>query len=141
MQRGIETPQKIRFIKFLYELGGSAKSGEIAGHFGVSSATVARSLRELAGSGYLIQNPYHEAVLTEKGEEFARYLYRRHRILALMFTRCGLSDEEACKQAKLIEHLVTRENVNQICRSFGHPRQSSCGIIENDPVCCNLNGE
>ena len=131
-----ETPQKIRFLKYIFEKGNKVKSGEIAGRFNIKPATVTRSLHELGASGYIHYDPYQSAELTPAGIDLARYLYRRHRILSLMFVRSGLSEPDACSQAEKIEHLVPRVHVDQICRSLGHPSRAACGLIEHDPVCC-----
>lgn len=132
----VETPQKIRFLKYIFEYGQEIKPGDIAAHFGIRTATVTRSVHELSTSGYLRYDPYQAISLTEEGTSLARFLYRRHRILALMFTRAGLGEKDACIQAEKIEHLVPRVHVDQICRSLGHPRRAACGVIEHDPSCC-----
>lgn len=138
MTKRVETPQKIRFLKFLLVKERPVKSSEIASEFGIRTATVTRSLRELEDAGYVRYDPYQAAVLTDTGSEVARFFYRRHRILSLMFTRSGLSEQDACKQAEKIEHLVPRSHVDQICRSLGHPIRASCGVIEHDPACCGV---
>ena len=134
----VETPQKIRFLKFIFKQGSSVKSGDIAAEFGIRTATVTRSLHELGKAGYILYDPYQTIELTESGTILARYLFRRHRILSLMFTRSGLSQEDACGQAEKIEHLVPREYVDTICCSLGHPSRSACGTIEHDPICCGI---
>lgn len=131
-----ETPQKIRFLKYIFEQRNQVKSGDIAGKFNIRTATVTRSLHELGNAGYVRYDPYQSVELTPAGAELARYFYRRHRILALMFARSGLSEPDACIQAEKIEHLVPKNNVDQICRSLGHPSRAACGIIEHDPHCC-----
>ena len=134
----VETPQKIRFLKFIFEQNTPVKSGEIASHFGIRTASVTRSLHDLSDSGYLVYDPYQKVCLTSNGYDLARYFYRRHRILSLMFTRFGLCSNDACSQAEKIEHLVPRAHINQICRSLGHPSRSGCGFIEHDPECCEV---
>lgn len=134
----VETPQKIRFLKYIFEQRAGVKSSEIANRFGIRTATVTRSLHELSAAGYLRYDPYQITQLTESGTELARYFYRRHRILSLMFTRSGLTQQDACTQAEKIEHLVPRVHVDHICSSLGHPSRSFCGAIEHDPVCCGV---
>lgn len=131
-----ETPQKIRFLKYIFEQGCRVKSGEIAARFSIRTASVTRSLHELDHAGYLRYDPYQAVELTESGVDLAKYLYRRHRILSLMFVRSGLNEEDACHQAEMIEHLVSRKHIDQICRSLGHPSRAACGIIDHDPICC-----
>ena len=136
MAERIDTPQKIRFLKYIFEKGEGIKPGIIADKFGIRTATVSRSLHELIEAGYISSDTSQKIYLSETGYSFARFLYRRHRILALMLTRSGLSESDACLQAEKIEHLVSRENIDIICRSLGHPSRAACGVIEHDPECC-----
>jgi len=132
----VETPQKIRFLKYIYSQKKGVKSGEIAQKFGIRASTVTRSLHELGKAGYVRYDPYQEVSLTDSGVNLTRFLQRRHRILSLMFTRAGLSEPDACIQAEKIEHLVPRKHIDQICHSLGHPSRAACGMIEHDPICC-----
>jgi Mn-dependent DtxR family transcriptional regulator len=132
----VDTPQKIRFLKYIYEQKHGVKPGEIAETFGIRGSTVTRSLLELKEAGCIQYDPYQTVLLTESGEELSKFFHRRHRILSLMFARAGLSAHDACLQAEKIEHLVPREHIDQICRCLGHPRRSVCGIIDYDPGCC-----
>lgn len=134
----VDTPQKIRFLKFIYSNETGLKPGEIACKFGIRPSTVTRSLHELGEAGYIRYDPYQKVSLTDAGEDLTRFLLRRHRILSLMFTRAGLSEPDACAQAEKIEHLVPKAHVDQICRSLGHPRRAACGVIDHDPICCGV---
>jgi DtxR family Mn-dependent transcriptional regulator len=134
----VETPQKIRFLKYIYEQNCPVKPGDIAIKFGIKTATVTRSLHDLRDAGYLNYELYQKVQLTEVGTELARYLYRRHRILSLMFTRAGLSESDACMTSEKIEHLIAREFIDKICRSLGHPSRAACGSIDHDPACCGV---
>lgn len=134
----IDTPQKIRFLKYIYNHGSGVKSGEIASNFGIRTSTVTRTLHELRDAGFIRYDPYQEVTLTQEGCSIVCFLIRRHRILSLMFARAGLSEPDACNQAEKIEHLVSRIHINQICRSLGHPIRAGCGEIEHDPICCGV---
>lgn len=134
----VDTPQKIRFLKYIFAHGGGVKPGDIAGNFGIRTPTVTRTLHELSDAGYVRYDSNRRVFLTDDGEQMVWFLIRRHRILSLMFTRVGLSENQACVQAEKIEHLVPKNHINQICRSLGHPSRSSCGVIEHDPVCCGV---
>jgi Mn-dependent DtxR family transcriptional regulator len=136
MTNRIDTPQKIRFLKFISLSESGVRPGEIAQEFGIRTSTVTRSLHELGEAGYIRYDPYQKVSLTSDGEELTRFFHRRHRILSLMFVRAGLSEQDACTQAEKIEHLVPKVHIDQICRSLGHPSRAACGVIEHDPVCC-----
>ncbi|MFY1645047.1 metal-dependent transcriptional regulator, partial [Methanoculleus bourgensis] len=80
--------------------------------------------------------PYHGVRLTAPGTDYARFLFRRHRIVALVLSRYGLEPDEACREAKKIEQCISRDLTNRICTSLGHPMMSVCGEIEHDHSCC-----
>ncbi|MGB4758238.1 MAG: iron dependent repressor, metal binding and dimerization domain protein, partial [Candidatus Methanoculleus thermohydrogenotrophicum] len=80
--------------------------------------------------------PYHGVRLTPAGISYARFLFRRHRIVALVLSRYGLEPDEACREATKIEACVSKDLVNRICTSLGHPIMSVCGEIEHDQSCC-----
>lgn len=134
---GNELPaKKNQYLKFIYLQEGPVKTTAISRHFGIAPSTVTRALKELTKTGYIIYSRYHGAELTPDGRSYARFLVRRHRILSLMFTRSGLSNEDACIQAELIESLVSRSVTDTICASLGHPTMSICGRIEHDSLYC-----
>ncbi|MCA1916070.1 metal-dependent transcriptional regulator [Methanospirillum hungatei] len=134
----VDTPQKIRFLKFIHAHESGVKPGEIALKFGIRTPTVTRSLHELGEAGYIWYDSEKKVSLTESGEDLTRFFQRRHRILSLMFARAGLSEKDACTQAEKIEHLVPRVHIDQICRSLGHPSRAACGVIDHDPICCGV---
>lgn len=134
----VDTPQKIRFLKFIHNQGDGVKSGEIAENYHIRASTVTRTLHELSDAGYIRYDSGRRVSLTDEGTDMVWFLIRRHRILSLMFVRAGLAETDACVQAEKIEHLVPKNHVDQICKSLGHPSRSSCGVIEHDPVCCGV---
>lgn len=59
--------------------------------------------------------------LTAPGTDYARFLFRRHRIVALVLSRYGLEPDEACRGGKeKIEQCISRDLTNRICTSLGH---------------------
>jgi len=135
---GNELPaKKNQYLKFIYLQEGPVKTTVISRNFGIAPSTVTRALKELTKTGFISYSRYQGADLTSEGRLYARFLVRRHRILSLMFTRSGLSNEDACIQAELIESLVSRTVTDTICASLGHPTMSTCGRIEHDShYCC-----
>lgn len=128
--------RKSQYLKVVFLLGGTAKTNDIAHELGVAPSTTTKVLVDLACEGYLEHTPYHGVILTQKGEKYAHFLVRRHRILSLALSRFGLSPEEACHEAKNLEGHVSRALVDRICASLGHPVMSGCGPIEHDGECC-----
>ncbi|MDD1667289.1 MAG: metal-dependent transcriptional regulator [Methanomicrobiales archaeon] len=123
------SPRKVEYLKYIYETGVTVKTSRIADRFGVDPSTVTKTVDELARSGLLIHEPYHGVRFSESGREYAEFLLKRHRILSLVFTRSGLSGDEACREVSRFESLVSRSAVDRICRAMGHPSLGVCGEI------------
>jgi len=80
--------------------------------------------------------PYRGVRLTLRGKEFAEFLVRRHRIIELMLSHYGLTAQEACEEALKVEGLISKDVVDKICNSLGHPNMGICGRIKHDTCCC-----
>jgi Mn-dependent DtxR family transcriptional regulator len=133
---GLElSPRKAAYIRFIHEKGGLARTNEIASRFRVDPSTVTKTIAELVGSGLLAHTPYYGVRLSDAGRTYAAFLVKRHRILSLVFTHYGLSDEQACAEVSRFESLVSKDAIDRMCHAMGHPRQGVCGEITHDPGC------
>ncbi|MCM2466960.1 metal-dependent transcriptional regulator [Methanoculleus oceani] len=128
--------KKAEYLKYIYIKGDVVKTTGIAAHFSVAPSTVTKALTEMAKAGYLEHTPYHGVRVTTLGTDYARFLIRRHRIVALVLSRHGLEPGEACREAKKIEQCFSKDLTNRMCTSLGHPMMSVCGEIEHDRCCC-----
>ncbi|HOI14199.1 MAG TPA: metal-dependent transcriptional regulator [Methanoculleus sp.] len=128
--------KKAEYLKYIYMQRDVVKTTEIATQFSVAPSTVTKALTEMAKAGYIEHTPYRGVRLTSYGTRYARFLIRRHRIVALMLSRYGLDPGEACSEAKKIEQCFSKELTNRMCTSLGHPMMSVCGEIEHDHRCC-----
>ncbi|MCK9307147.1 MAG: metal-dependent transcriptional regulator [Methanoculleus sp.] len=128
--------RKAEFLKYIHMQGNVVKTTEIAAHFSVAPSTATKALGEIAKAGYIEHTPYHGVKMTTLGIDYARFLIRRHRIVALVLSRYGLEPDEACREAKKIEQCISRDLTNRMCMSLGHPMMSGCGEIEHDHCCC-----
>lgn len=139
---GLEvSPKKAEYICFIYENEATTRTSELATHFCVSPSTATKTVHELAAEGLVEHVPYHGVRVTHDGERFARFHTRRHRILALVLSRFGLSAEEACHEARRFEAYVPKGVIDRMCASLGHPIMSVCGRIEHDSTSCCPDGE
>ena len=103
---GLELPKrKVEYLKFLGEAGGPVKTSMIAERFRIDPSTVTKSMNELAAAGFVVHTPYHGVELSEKGRRYTGFLVKRHRILSLMLTHFGFSDQEACREVSRFESL------------------------------------
>ncbi len=133
---GLElTPRKVGYLRYLSERGGSARTTEIAAHFGVDPSTITKTISELADTGYLQHTPYYGVRLTDEGKRYTAFLVKRHRILSLILVRNGLSGEEACREVSRFESFISRNAIDTMCRAMGHPQMGACGEITHDDGC------
>jgi DtxR family Mn-dependent transcriptional regulator len=133
-------PQKLtknegRYLKLIYrrqvEEGKRLRTTEIAEVFDVRPATVTETLQKLAQKNILQYKPYQEAELTKQGLSEAKLLLRRHRLLeTLLVNHLEYGVQEACREASRLDHHTSKNLINKICRTYGHPRLCPC----NKPI-------
>lgn len=134
---GLElSPKKSEYLKYIHEKGGTVKTTDISSRFGVDPSTITKTINELSSTGLIEHVPYRGIQLTERGHEYAEFLVRRHRILGLVLSHYGLTSEEACAEASKLESYVSKEVVDKMCSSLGHPTMGICGRIKHDKCCC-----
>jgi Mn-dependent DtxR family transcriptional regulator len=134
---GLElSPKKSEYVKYILEKGGTVHTTGISEHFGLDPSTITKTIGEMSSTGLIEHVPYRGVRLTRKGREYAEFLVRRHRILELMLSHYGLSAEEACSEALKFEGYVSKDVVDKICASLGHPSTGICGRITHDTCCC-----
>ncbi|OPY38268.1 MAG: manganese transport regulator MntR [Methanoregula sp. PtaU1.Bin051] len=127
--------RKVDYLKYIHEHDGSVRTGDLAIRFGVDPSTISKTIRELANDGLLSCAPYQRIRLSASGRKQAEYCIKRHRILSLLFTHYGFSPDQACTEVSRFESYVSREAVDRICRTMGHPQAAGCGAITHDAGC------
>ncbi len=106
-------------IYLLVQEHGFARVKEIAKARGVKAPTVSIALRKLSEAG-LVNYVRREYIgLTERGEEAARRVLTRHRLLTRFFSEVlGMSPRAASEQACSMEHALTDEAMDRMVRFF-----------------------
>jgi DtxR family transcriptional regulator, Mn-dependent transcriptional regulator len=106
-------------IYLLVQEHGFARVKEIARARDVTAATVSIALRKLA-DGDLVKYSRREYIgLTAKGEEAARRIFARHRLLTRFFEEVlKMPPAAACDQACAIEHSLTDEAMDRMVSLF-----------------------
>ncbi|MDD1695876.1 MAG: metal-dependent transcriptional regulator [Methanoregula sp.] len=133
---GLElSPRKVSYLKYLVDHRGPVKTNDLACHFNVDPSTITKTISELAESGYITYTRYRGVCLSERGKKYTDFLVKRHRILSLMLTHYGLSQEQACCEVSRFESLVSKDAIERMCHAMGHPRQGVCGEITHDTHC------
>ena len=87
-----------------------ARSKEIADALGVTASSVTSALRQLQASGHIHYDRYSYITLTERGEEVAGQLQRRHALIRDFLTDVlGMPQADADANACRIEHALEPE--------------------------------
>ena len=128
-----------RYLKFIYrkqhEEFSRVRTTTIAKSIRVQPATVTEMLQKLAKKGLLKYKRYYGAGLTEKGVVEARKILRKHRLLEVLFVRfLNYDAQNACEEASKLDHHVSKDLVNAICRTYRHPETCPCNkaIFSNE---------
>lgn len=136
-----------RYVKLIYrrqvEEHERLRTKDIADTFGVRPATVTETLQKLAEKNILKYEPYRGVELTRKGLSKAKELLRKHRILeTLLVNHLGYGVREACMEAGRLDHHASRDMINRICRTYGHPKLCPCNKpISADKDCCKAEAD
>ncbi len=102
---------------------------QLAEALSVTSVSVNEMCRKLHDSGYLIYRPYKGAVLTEKGEKFANYVLRRHRLWEVfLIEKLHLDHKQANEAACALEHVIKDEVIDHLDEFLGFPTVDPRGL-------------
>lgn len=100
---------------------GYIRSIDIATLLGVTKPSVSYATRRLRENGYITMDADGLITLTEKGLEIATRVYTRHKVLSKFFMSIGVSQETALEDACSVEHDISKETFNAICKHLGIP--------------------
>lgn len=112
--RKLTREEYIETIHVLQKESGRAKTGRIAAHMGVRPPSVTQMLGKLQSDGLVEYEPYLGAKLTPKGNKLARELMARHRVIADLLEILGIENEQAEKDACVIEHHMSPESAERL---------------------------
>ncbi|MBB1494759.1 MarR family transcriptional regulator [Propioniciclava sp. MC1595] len=100
----------------------------IAARLGTTQANVSDTVKRLAAQGLITYAPYKPVALTELGEELARAMVRRHRLIETFLTEVlGYGWEEVHDDAELLEHASSEGFLARVDVHLGHPRRDPHG--------------
>jgi DtxR family Mn-dependent transcriptional regulator len=93
---------------------GAAHVRDVAQELNVKMPSVVKAISELKKMGFVTQAPYGDIKLTPKGEDIAREILSRHKVLHRFLMSIGVSEETADKDACLMEHILSAETMDRI---------------------------
>lgn len=100
----------------IQEKQGYIRSIDVACLLGVTKPSVTYTTKRLKERGYITMDENNYISLTETGMAIASHTYDRHRILTQVLIDLGVDSETAEQDACLIEHDISRETFDAICR-------------------------
>lgn len=95
---------------------GVARITDIAIHMHVSHASASKVLQRLAREGWVTLPPRRGVLLTEKGEELAKFARDRHVTVVAFLRKIGVPEKAAETDAEGIEHHVGQVTLDAIRR-------------------------
>lgn len=116
----------------LTEGKGVVKTTELASFMNVSPASVSEMLKVLSEEGLVNYEKYRGVSLTEKGMQSAKNLRLKHHIMERFFVDVLDKDHaSAHTEACAIEHSISDESANKMCRMMGTKVDSDCEVCTN----------
>ena len=96
-----------------------ARVRDVAASLNVKMPSVVKAIGELKKMELVRQEPYGDIELTEKGARLAAMILGRHTILKAFLLKLGVSDENADKDACLMEHILSAETMERVHEFLG----------------------
>ena len=116
----------------LTEGDGVVKTTELANYMKVSPASVTEMLKVLQKEGLVNYERYRGVSLTEEGNIRARDLRRKHHIMERFLTDIlEIDHQDAHDQACAVEHSISDDAANKMCRMMGTKIDGDCGTCNN----------
>src|SRR3546814_14916588 len=98
-------------IAYLIAARGGARAMDLAERFGVTQATVNKTVARLQRDGLVTTRPYRSIFLTEAGVELAEMSRRRHQIVLAFLRAIGVSAAHPADDADGIAHPFSDETL------------------------------
>jgi DtxR family Mn-dependent transcriptional regulator len=123
------SPNVQEYLEAIYSLtegGEPARTSELAKLLGVKPASATGMIQKLAGAGLVEYRKYRGTTLTPEGMKLGRKMKRKHRILERFLTDVlGIRRDRVHDQACAMEHSLSDEAEEAMCRVMGHPKVCS----------------
>jgi DtxR family Mn-dependent transcriptional regulator len=97
----------------------------------ISPASVSEMLSKLSGLKLIKNTPYHGFVLTQKGEDMAVKLIRKHRLIEVFLQQhLGYGWDEVHAEADTLEHVCSDKFIDKLDKYLKYPKLDPHG----DPI-------
>ncbi|MDX2377941.1 metal-dependent transcriptional regulator [Microbacterium sp. LRZ72] len=115
---------------------------QLAGELGLAPSSVTEMVRKLAALGLVEHRPYGPVSLSPAGEQRAKAMVRRHRLIETWLVReFGYTWDEVHDEAELLEHTISDRLLEGIDERLGRPRfdphgdaiPDAAGTVDREP--------
>lgn len=106
----------------MQEKHGFIRSIDVAERLGVTKPSVSYATKRLRENGYITMDTDGLITLTDAGMEIATRIYERHKLLAEFFIYLGVDEATAREDACKVEHDLSEQTFEAICRHAGRNR-------------------
>ena len=105
------------YLEAIYILklkNGKVRSVDIAKHLNVSKPGVNKAMSILKKNDLIAKDYYGDIVLTNKGEEIAKKIYKKHTTIKEFLLKLGVDEENSEIDCCKIEHVISNATFNAI---------------------------
>lgn len=105
------------YLEIIYLLKKEKKDvrvKDIAFHLNVSLPSVTEMMQKLANKNFIKYKRYGPIELTHDGEERAKKIYKKHKLLVDFFMLLGVDEKTAVHDACLAEHILSKKTLSRI---------------------------
>ncbi len=110
------TEDYLEAMLVLKQKNGYIRSIDVAVYLGVTKPSVTYTTKRLKERGYIVMDKDNYITITEEGMRIAERTLNRHRTLCAFFISIGVDEETAKEDACKIEHDISAETFNALCR-------------------------
>lgn len=110
------TEDYLEAILMIQERKGYVRSVDVSNQLGVSKPSVSYTTKKLRESNYIAFNEDGMITLTESGRLIAEKTFAKHKLFTDLFKYLGVPDEIAAEDACRIEHVLSPETFDTICK-------------------------
>jgi len=115
-----EDNKQVAHIKHIPEI--NIKSSEVAEYLNVTKPTVSKMMFYLKGRGYVNYSKYGKLKFTKKGQDRAKDLTAKHRIIELFLKdMLEIDDKKLHQLAHKLEHAFDDECIDKLHKMLGNP--------------------
>ena len=105
-------------ILLIKQKRGCVRSIDIVNLLGFSKPSVSRAIKILKDGGFVTVDENGYLSLTEDGQNIAKKIYERHRVLTQFLINIGVTKETAVEDACRVEHYISDETFDALKNYF-----------------------